>query len=111
MTDKFYTFDDLQFEPHPTAVALKNLLSAKEMENPYNQELCNAAWARMDFPNRYGVSVICGIQFYSNGRDSYEIAVMYEGNLTMYFPEDSVRGWQTKEQITEIMKEVQERKD
>lgn len=101
------TFDDLQFEPHPTAVALKSLFSEKDMKDPYNQKLCDAAWARMDFPNGYGISVICGIQFYSNGLDTYEVAVLYEGLLTGFFPEDSVRGWQNRHQINEIMKKVQ----
>ena len=105
------TFDDLEFHPHPHAIELERLLKeTKDAGFRFNSWL-NATQARMDFPNGYGISVLCGPQFYSNGIDRYEVGVMYKGRLFKYFPEDSVRGWQTKEQVTKIMKKVQQIKD
>lgn len=105
------TFKDLTYEPHPHAVALKEHYGKEPSIDPYIKEVLNGTQARMDFANSYGISVLCGILFYSNGRDTYEVAVLYEGELIRYFPEDSVRGWITADEVTEIMKEVQERKE
>ena len=101
------TFDDLIFEPHPHAVALKQIYSSNPNISPYIEEMLDATQARMDFPNGYGISVLCGNQFYSNGRNTYEVGVMYQGRLIRYFPNDSVIGWQTKEEVSELIKEVQ----
>lgn len=105
------TFEDLVFGPHPQVVALKE--TYKEMGCKGS---CWGAWfkatqARMDFPNGYGISVLRGEQFYSNGKDTYEVGVFYRGRLIRYFEHDSVLGWQNKKQVTEIMKEVQELKE
>lgn len=101
------TFKDLKFEPHPCAIALKETFAHRCNIDPHMQEMTNATQARMDFPNGYGISVICGIQFYSNGRDTYEVGVFDEGMLTRYFPEDSVKGWLTADEVTEIMIDLQ----
>lgn len=105
------TFKDLTFDPHPCTIALKRTFAHRCNIDPHMQEMCNATQARMDFPNGYTISVICGIQFYSNGRDTYEVGVLYQDRLIRYFEHDSVIGWQTEEQVTEIMKEVQELKE
>lgn len=105
------TFEDLVFEPHPSAINVKRLYPLQHDRDPYTQAMCEAAQARMDFPNGYGISVLFGIQFHSNGRDTYEVAVCYKGDLVRYFPEDSVRGWQTKEQVTELMLELQNKEE
>lgn len=102
------TFEDLQFNPHPTALIYREMFAYRSEVDPYTQKMCQATQARMDFPNGYGISVLCGIIFQSNGEDTYEVAVLYEGRLIQWFEEDSVRGWRTKEQITEIMKQIQE---
>lgn len=107
MADKFKTFEDLKFEPHPSAINAKRLCPNQYDRNPYTQAMCEGTQARMDFPNGYGISVLSGIQFHSNGRDTYEVAVSYQGMLVRYFPEDSVRGWQTKEEVTKLMIEIQ----
>ena len=65
--------------------------------------------AILNFDNGYGVSVIFGNMFYSNGVDTYELAIMkdmeidYTTGIT-----DDVMGHMTKDEITKTMKEVQE---
>lgn len=86
------TFEDLVFEPHPSAINVRRLYPRQCDRNPYIQAMCDATQARMDFPNGYGISVLCGPQFYSNGLDTYEVGVMYQGILVRYFTEDSVKG-------------------
>lgn len=111
MTGKFKTFKDLVFEPHPSAINAMRLYPRQHDRDPYTQAMCEAAQAHMDFPNGYGISVLFGVQFYSNGRDTYEVSVSYKGSLVCYFPEDSVRGWQTKEEVTKLMIEIQKEKE
>ena len=102
------TFEDLVFKPHPHAINLKEVYAKVPHIDPYIQEIFDSTQARMDFPNGYGISVLCGIVFYSNGRDTYEVGVLYQGYLIKYFTDDSVIGWQTKEQVSEIMKKIQQ---
>ena len=86
----YKTFDDLVFEPHAIG---------------------SGTHAILEFSNGYAVSVICGEIFYSNGIDTYEIACLKDGYC--FYPngtsfEDDVCGYRTKDEITELMKEIQD---
>ena len=105
------TFEDLRFEPHPHAVHLKQFYAGQTNVDPYIEDMFNGAKAWMEFPNGYEISVLCGVQFYSTGRDTYEVGVFYQGMDTQFFPTGSVAGWQTRDEVEEIMKDVQELKD
>jgi hypothetical protein len=84
------TFDDLVFKPH--SIQITN----------------GAKMASMDFPNGYGVSVIFGKMFYSNGIDTYELAVTREGNLCYDTPiTDDVMGYLSAKEVTDVMAKVQ----
>lgn len=54
------------------------------------------------FENGYGISVLFGDKVYSNGIDTYEVAMLYKGNLL-----HEVFACVTKEKINEIMIELQ----
>lgn len=90
------TFEDLEFKTHGCA---------KE-----------ATQAVMFFENGYGVSLLFGFPFYSNGIDTYELAVIHrsgEGSYDLRYDTgitDDVLGYITKEEVTEAMKKVQELK-
>lgn len=110
------TFDDLEFVEHPMindfrkaieslpeeeAEQVKRLLGNK-MEHPHTQAILN-------FDNGYGVSVIFGTSFYSNGKDTYEVGILMDGELTSDNPfGEQVIGWQTKDEVTKIMRKLQE---
>ena len=65
--------------------------------------------AVMNFKNGYGVSVLIGDRFCSNGIDTYELAVLFDGKITYNTPiTDYVLCGLTKSEVTEAMKKVQE---
>lgn len=82
------TFKDLEFYPHKVVIGTH---------------------AVIEFDNGYGISVVCGQLFYSNGIDTYEVAILHHGNIT-YSTDitDDVLGYQTANQVSEIMRRVQE---
>lgn len=61
------TFKDLEFKNHPIS-RTKRYKDAKQ--------------ALYHFENNYGVSVVFGSCFYSNGIDTYEVAILYKDELT-----------------------------
>jgi hypothetical protein len=80
------TFKDLEFKPHSIS----------------------GIQATMNFDNKYGVSVVCGSMFYSNGIDTYELGVLYEGSLTYNtYITDDVLGGLSSNEVTNIMVKVQ----
>jgi hypothetical protein len=90
------TFKDLKFEKHQLASG--EILIYQD-----------AKQATMNFENRYGVSVVFGNCFYSNGIDTYEVAILFEDSLcyTTHITDDVI-GYQTKTEVSKIMKQVQE---
>lgn len=81
------TFDDLQFEDHPIGEGKK---------------------ARLNFNNGYGVSVITGSKYFCCDAYTYEVAVLKDDCICYSTPiTDDVLGYQTKNQISRIMKEIQ----
>ena len=79
-------FEDLVFTDHPF--------------------IDGAQQAILWFDNGYGVSVLLGARFYSNGQDTYEVAVMYDDQLT-YPMEDDVIGFLKADEVTAYMDKVQ----
>lgn len=91
------TFNDLQF---------------KKRELLFEEGITNEQ-ALMFFPNGYGVSVLLGKKFYSNGIDTYELAVTTgneeEWGLCYSTPiTNDVLGYLTAEKVTEVMRKIQE---
>lgn len=65
--------------------------------------------AVMNFNNGYGVSVLLGNMFYSNGKDTYELAVLEDGYLCYTTPiTENVLGYLTEDEVTEVMRKIQE---
>lgn len=86
------TFQDLKFEPHPLNIG---------------------TIARMFFDNGFGVSVISGHLFYCSEEAPYEVAILkdIEENYELCCDTDltdDVLGYNTEDDVTEIMKKVQE---
>lgn len=80
----------------------------KDLEFVYCIWNPDATMSTMDFENGYGVRVVLGSDFYSNGVDTYELAVTKEGHLCYDTPiTDDVLGYLTEEEVTKIMEQVQ----
>ena len=112
----YFTFDDLEFQEHPMINDFKKAIeSPPEEEKGYETNMLSDlinhphTQAILNFGNGYGVSVIFGTSFYSNGRDTYEVGILFDGELTSNNPfEEQVIGWQTKDEVTKIMRKLQE---
>ena len=103
------TFKDLKFKPRYTK---RELMGYLKVHISMYEERKNSTQALMKFKNGYSVSVVCGGCFYSNGIDTYEVAVMYNGSICYDTPITSnVIPYQTADEVTEIMKEIQELKE
>lgn len=82
------TFNDLEFEKRQTGFGER---------------------AFINFDNGYGVSVVFGEDCYSNGIDTYELAVMKDDKICYDTPiTDGVLGYLTKNEVTEAMIKIQE---
>ncbi len=106
------TFQDLKFE---------NWMREGREQVPldffdhYGKDINKQKQAVMKFRNGYGVSVICGDMFYSNGIDTYEVAVLVfhtDGSYDIIYPENicpdhDVLGYITAEKVTDVMLQVQ----
>ena len=104
MEKQYKSFDDLVFEDWANRKDFPGNFIAR-MYAGHKQAI-------MEFPNGYGVSVLLGSTFYSDEISTYEVAVTKAGGGLAYPPEicpdDDVLGYRTKEQVTEIMKLVQD---
>ena len=95
--EKLKTFDDLVFEDWNKS----NYTFLKERFEGHKQAFIN-------FFNGYGASVIFGSTFYSNGINTYEIAILHDGNVCYDsgITNDFI-GYQSKTEITEILEKIQ----
>lgn len=85
------TFKDLEFKEHQLAKFYKG-----------------AKQAIMEFENGFGVSVIFGSCFYSNGIDTYEVAVLKNGSLCYdTIITSDVLGGLTEFEVSEVIQKVQ----
>lgn len=91
------TFKDLQFYEHESVAAYRAIGVKK-----------HALHAVMNFENGYGVSVVCGEDYYSNGVDTYEVAILKDGDICYDTPiTDDVLANLTESEVTEIIERVQ----
>ena len=102
------TFNDLDFQPHPIAVQAEELRD--ELPESLLMEYLGATQAVKFFDNGYGISVVCGSVFYSNGLDTYEVAAMRGDDIDYENPvvPDGVAGNLTADEVTEVMRRLQE---
>ena len=98
-------FKDLQFLQHPMSKVANTL--PLSMRRKYT----NLKQATLEFENGYGVSVIFGEAFFSNGINTYELAVLKDGNLRYdTWITDDVMRYLTEGEVTAAMIKVQELK-
>ena len=95
------TFKDLEFKDHPIAISAK-----KAQKNGIHmmKDMLESKQAVITFDNGVRLSVVISSIFYSNGVDTYEA---YQLGLDGNEP----RGYLTKDEVTEYMKELQLKPD
>jgi len=79
------TFDDLIFKPHPVGRG--------------------CVQAKLDLGNDIVVSVVGGDGLYGDGKKTFEVAAFYKtlGKFVPMPDGEDISGWNTKEQVTEII--------
>ena len=98
------TFEDLEFKDHQVEISAKEIEAKapetyKKIKGSLDEQK-QAKQAVITFDNGVRLSVIIGSIFYSNGVDTYEA---YQLGLDGNEP----RGYLTKDEVTEYMKELQ----
>lgn len=74
-----------------------------------NDKALEGVRAKMNFLNNYGVSVIRNRYSYGGSQGLYELAVLYKGKITYNTPiTDNVLGYLNEQEVSEVMKKVQE---
>jgi len=98
-------FEKLKFEPHPNGVQLSAIGMPGHID--FGKNAC------MTFPNGFGVSVNFGDYWYSNGKDTYEVAITKDGKTIPSPLSDfeSVHTHVTEDEVDEIMKKVEALKE
>lgn len=84
----YKTFEDLEFKPF--------------VKDNGCSLLDGSSRAVLNFDNKYGVSVVCGDLFLSDGKDTYELGILYDGVLFR-----GPMAYMTSEQVTSVMIELQ----
>lgn len=69
-------------------------------------DIKNTKHALEDLGNGLIISVVQGPNHYSES-DTYEVGVLFGNDMVPLQPFDEVLGWQTEQQITELMQQVQ----
>ena len=75
-----------------------------------NPSIKDVKQARMQFDNGYGISVLLGGKgIYSNGFDTYEVAILYNDELCYDSGLcDDIFAYRTESEITKIMEKIQQ---
>ncbi|HIY88187.1 MAG TPA: hypothetical protein H9824_05730 [Candidatus Bacteroides pullicola] len=102
------TFNDLHFHPHPISVQMEEIASMAPSWMVAKYQGCTQA--EEHFPNGYGVSVVFGKPFYSNGVDTYEVAVLKGDDIDMgnQLLQGGVIGNQSPQEVSRIMERLQQ---
>ena len=83
------TFNNLDFKPHSNGMG--------------------GIQARIKFDNGYGASVIKSSFSYGGNQGLYELAVLFEDDITYNTPiTDDVLGYLSEDDVTEYLKQIQE---
>lgn len=89
------TFENLKFEQH--SIANSGIATFE-----------NARHAVEYFDNEYGISVLFGGCFYSNGIDTYEVVVLFNNQITYNTDiTHDVMGYLSANEVTEVMEKIQ----
>jgi hypoxanthine-guanine phosphoribosyltransferase len=108
-SEGYYTFEDLEFKPRFLEEQIPGWEFREEQNylKVYLENMKKSKKAKMTFDNGYGISVLLGEFFHSNGVDNYEIGHL---NPNGELIDGVVYDYQTKEEVTEHMLMLQKKK-
>lgn len=98
-------FENIIWKTHPAAA---NIESLKRVAKDLYDDFVGSTMAKIQFDNGYGVSIVFGKMFYSNGVDTYECAVTHYGELCYdTWITNDVMGYLSKEELMQTIYEVE----
>lgn len=98
-------FEDIEFKPRfPKA----DCEAVKEVSPDTYAWMSTSQQAHIAFSNGYGASILLGSMFYSNGIDTYELAVVHDGGITYDTPITSdVLGYLTQSELMDYLQQIE----
>lgn len=99
-------FEDIKFKPRfPEA----DCEAVKEVSPDTYEWMSTSKQAYITFPNGYGASILLGSMFYSNGVDTYELAVTNGDGITYDTPITSdVLGYLTQTELMDYIQQIED---
>ena len=96
-----YSFSDIEFKPYFTEEEVNFIKKLKLMKDvdKYMQGV-------VEFENGYGVSVLLGQLFHSDGEDTYEVSVTYDGHIINRYNEQWVECFLNRDEVEKLMNNV-----
>lgn len=96
-----YSFSDIEFKPYFTEEEVNFIKKLKLMKDAdkYMQGV-------VEFENGFGVSVLLGQLFHSDGEDTYGVAVTYDGHIINRYNEQWVECFLNRDEVEKLMNNV-----
>lgn len=96
-----YSFSDIEFKPYFTEEEVNFIKKIRLMS-----DADKSMQGVVEFENGYGVSVLLGRPFQSNGKDTYEVAVTYDGHIINRDNDEWVEYFLNRNEVEKLMNNV-----
>lgn len=97
-----YSFSDIEFKPYFTEEEV-NFIKKIRLTSDADKYMQGV----VEFENGYGISVLLGGRpFQSNGKDTYEVAVTYDGHIINRDNEQWVECFLNRDEVEKLMNNV-----
>lgn len=96
-----YSFSDIEFKPYFTEEEVNFIKKVRLMS-----DADKSMQGVVEFENGYGISVLLGRPFLSNGKDTYEVAVTYDGHIINRDNEQWVECFLNRNEVEKLMNNV-----
>lgn len=96
-----YSFSDIGFKPYFTEEEV-NFIKKIRLTSDADKYMQGV----VEFENGYGISVLLGRLFHSDGEDTYEVAVTYDGHIINRDNEQWVECFLNRNEVEKLMNNV-----
>jgi len=92
-------FKDIEWKPR--------FKDTPDIDFAFMGNIREAKYAKIGFDNGHGASILCGDMFYSNGVDTYELAVMNNNEICYDTPiTDDVCGYLNQDELMQTLEDI-----
>lgn len=98
-----YSFSDIEFKPYFTEEEVNFIKKKIRLTSDADKYMQGV----VEFENGYGISVLLGGRpFQSDGEDTYEVAVTYDGHIINRYNEQWVECFLNRDEVEKLMNNV-----